>query len=149
GAELTKPFAKPDLVFTDAAGKPFHLVSETAGKVTLVMFGYTSCPDICPVHLANLHAVLDKMPIEIQRDIAVVFVTTHPARDTAAVLDHFVHGFDPSFIALTGSDSIIKAAQRAMQVPLAVKTAGIAGRDSAVAHAAQVIAFTKDGMGRV
>ena len=149
GAELSTPFAKPDLEFTDVHGKPYRLVPETAGKVTLVLFGYTSCPDVCPVHLANLAAVLDKLPYDIQRAITVVFVSTDPARDTAAVLEKFVTGFDPSFVGLSGTDSVVKAAQLAMQLLPAVKQATGRGTDSTVQHAAQVIAFTRDGMGRV
>jgi protein SCO1/2 len=53
GAELPTPLPMPDLVLTDSQGEPYHLAESTRGKVALVFFGYTSCPDICPVHLAS------------------------------------------------------------------------------------------------
>lgn len=149
GAELATPLTKPSLRFTDSHGKPYQLDSATAGKVTLLFFGYTNCPDICPVHLANLAAVLDKMPDEVQSQVMVVFVTTDPARDTPEVLDAWVKGFDPKFVALTGSDSVIAAAQQAARVPDAVKGAVDGKGGYAVGHAAAVIAYTRDGMGRV
>jgi protein SCO1/2 len=149
GSELATPLPKPDFRFTDTRGEAFRLDSGTAGKVTLVLFGYTSCPDICPVHLANLAAVLDRMPDEVQRAVTVVFITTDPDRDTPAVLDAWVHGFDPHFIGLTANDSTIAAAQRMMQLPQAVKGAPNTKGAYAVAHAAGVIAFTRDGLARV
>ncbi len=149
GAELASPLPKPSVLFTDSRGHPFQLDSATAGMVTLLLFGYTSCPDVCPVHLANLAAVLDKMPDDVQRAVTVVFVTTDPARDTPAVLDAWVKGFDPHFIGLTGSDSIIATAQRMVHLQQAVKGKPDATGAYPVGHAAGVIAFTRDGLGRV
>ena len=149
GTELATPLPKPGFRFTDSRGQPFQLDSATAGRVTLLFFGYTSCPDICPVHLANLAAVLDKMPDDIQRAVTVVFVTTDPGRDTPAVLDAWVKGFDPNFIGLTAPDSIIAAAQRMVRVQEAVKGKPDAKGAYPVGHAAGVIAFTRDGLGRV
>ena len=149
GTELASPLAKPRFRFTDSRGRPYRLDSATAGKVTLLLFGYTNCPDICPVHLANLAAVLDRMPDDIQRAVTVVFVTTDPGRDTPAVLDAWVKGFDPQFIGLTAPDSILNAAQQMLRVPEAVKGKPNAAGAYPVGHAAAVIAFTRDGIGRV
>jgi protein SCO1/2 len=149
GTELAKPLPKPPFQFIDSHAVPYRLDSATAGKVTLLLFGYTNCPDICPVHLSNLAAVLDRMPDSIQAQVAVVFVTTDPARDTPAVLDTWVKGFDPHFVGLTASDSIITASQQMLQVLQAVKGAADAKGSYPVGHAAGVIAFTRDGLGRV
>lgn len=149
GTELAAPLPKPPFRFTDSHGKPYQLDSATAGKVTLLFFGYTNCPDICPVHFANLAAVLDKMPSEVQGHVAVVFVTTDPARDTPAVLEAWVRGFDPTFVALTGSDSVVAAAQQMTRVQEAVKGTPDAKGSYPVGHAAGVIAYTRDGLGRV
>ena len=149
GTELTVPVSKPSATFTDSRGLPFRFDSATHDKVVLVFFGYTNCPDICPVHLANLAAVLDKMPDSVQTHVAVVFITTDPARDTPAVLDKWVHGFDPGFIGLTASDSVIAAAQRDAGEVATVKGAPDATGAYPVGHAAQVIAYTRDGVGRV
>ncbi len=150
GAELPTPVAKPDFTFTDSKGAPFPFVAKTAGKVTLLFFGYTHCPDICPVHLANIAAVLDKLPDEIQRDVLVIFVTTDPARDSLSVLDHWVKGFSPAFIGLTASDSVLAAAQAMVKLlPAERDSVRDASGGYAVGHAATVIAYTRDGRGRV
>jgi protein SCO1/2 len=149
GTELSTAVAKPNLQFTDSRGHPFRFDSATAGKVTLLMFGYTNCPDVCPVHLANLAAVLDRMPEEVQRQVIVVFVTTDPARDSLPALDAWVKGFDPQFIGLTASDSVIEAAQRSVNLLPAAKTARDAKGAYTVGHSSAVIAYTRDGWGRV
>lgn len=149
GTELAAAVPKPDFQFSDSRGHPFKFDSGTAGKVTLLMFGYTNCPDVCPVHLANLAAVLDKMPEEVQRQVTVVFVTTDPARDSLPVLDAWVKAFDPQFIGLTASDSVIAAAQRSVNLLPAVRAAPGAKGAYTVGHWSAVIAYTRDGWGRV
>lgn len=149
GAEVIGPRPIPDLELRTTDGAPYRLAEATRGRVTLLFFGYTSCPDICPVHLANLAAVLDKLPGEVRREITVVFVTTDPARDTPERLGAWVRGFDPDFVALTGSDSALVAAQLAAGVAPAVRDSAVAGSGYLVGHAAQVIAYTRDGFGRV
>jgi protein SCO1/2 len=138
----------PDLVLTDTQGEPYHLAESTRGKVALVFFGYTSCPDICPVHLANIAAVLHKLPDEVRREVEVIFITTDPARDSLPRLREWVRQFDRGFVGLTGPDSLIAAAERALGVfPAVVDSAN--SRGYLVQHAGQVIAFTRDGMARV
>ncbi|MEP6590893.1 MAG: SCO family protein [Gemmatimonadota bacterium] len=150
GAELTTPVPKPDFTFTDSKGAPYRLVDRTAGQVTLLFFGYTHCPDICPVHLANIAAVLDKMPDDVQRRVTVVFVTTDPARDSLPVLDKWVKGFNPAFVGLRASDSVLAAAQAEVKLPPAERdTLSDGSGGYAVGHAATVIAYTPDGVGRV
>ena len=149
GVEMPSPLATPELTFTDSHGRPFHLVSATAGKVTLLMLGYTHCPDVCPVHLANLAAVLKKMPTAVQGSVQVVFVTVDPVRDTPPVLDAFVAAFDPAFIGLTGTDSVLASLQQAMQLGRAYENPADTDGNYTVGHASAVIAFTRDGLARV
>ncbi len=148
GAEVVTPAPVPDVVLTDTDGQPYRLAEQTRGKVSLVFFGYTNCPDICPVHMANLAAVLAKMDDDVQRQVQVIFVTTDPARDTLPRLRAWVRQFDRRFIGLTGSDSTIKAAELGFGVPPAVRDTA-SGDGYLVGHAAQVIAVTADGMARV
>lgn len=148
GAEVIDPQPVPDVTLTDQDGKPFPLRERTAGRVALIFFGYTNCPDICPVHLANLAAVLDKMADEVRRDVAVIFVTTDPARDTIPHLGQWVHQFDPTFIGLTGPDSLIEQAELGLRVAPSIRDS-TAGAGYQVGHAAQVIAVTRDGLARV
>ncbi len=149
GVELVEPLPIPDLEFVDSRGQPFRLAERTAGKVTLLFFGYTSCPDICPVHLANIAAVLDKLPDENQRDIMVIFITTDPVRDSLPRLHRWVRGFNAGFIGLSASDSTIRAAQAALRLVPAERTVAQRADEYLVGHATQVIAFTRDGMARV
>ena len=150
GAELPEPVGKPDFIFTDSKGLPFPFVAKTAGKVTLLFFGYTHCPDVCPVHLANIAAVLDKLPDDVQRNVMMLFVTTDPDRDSLPLLDAWVKGFHPMFIGLTASDSVLSAAQQLVGVyPAERDTVRTATGEYGVGHSATVIAYTRDGRGRV
>ncbi|MGH7594544.1 MAG: SCO family protein [Gemmatimonadales bacterium] len=149
GTELARVVPKPEFQFSDSRGHPFRFDSATAGQVTLLMFGYINCPDVCPVHLANLAAVLDRMPEEVQRQVTVVFVTTDPRRDSLPALDAWVKAFDPHFIGLTASDSVVAAAERQVNLLPAVRGAPDAKGSYAVGHSSVVIAYTRDGWGRV
>jgi len=148
GAEVLDPQPVPDVTLTDSEGKPFPLRERTTGRVALIFFGYTNCPDICPVHLANLAAVLDKMDDDVRRNVSVIFVTTDPARDTIPRLGEWVHQFDPTFVALTGPDSLIQQAELGLRVAPSIRDS-TAEFGYQVGHAAQVIAVTRDGLARV
>jgi protein SCO1/2 len=141
------PEAAPSLALTDQSSAPFAL-ADLRGRVVLVSFGYTHCPDVCPVHMANLAAVLNRLPDEISRRVRVVFVTTDPARDTPERLSTWLARFDADFVGLTGSPDELERAQVAAGVAPA-RPDSAAGADYAVGHAAQVMAYTPDGLGRV
>jgi protein SCO1/2 len=148
GGIVTPPLPKPRFVLNDTAGAAFDFRQRTEGSVTLLFFGYTYCPDQCPMHMANLGAALKKLPAGIADQIKLVFVTTDPARDTPAVLRHWLDLFDRRFIGLTGSDQAIEAVQRASGVPPAVK-AGPSNANYGVSHANFVLAYTKDNLAHV
>jgi protein SCO1/2 len=131
-------------------GGPFDFRRETDGYVTLLFFGYTHCPDVCPVHMANLGAVLDRFPFEISSRVKVVFVTTDPARDTPERLRKWLGGFSPDFIGLTGTAEQLTQAQIAAGLmPAAPDSADSGKADYGVGHAAQVLAYTPDNLERV
>ncbi len=143
------PLAKPALVLTDTRGQPYDFQRETAGYLTLLFFGYTNCPDVCPIHMANLGAVIPKLPPDVQDRIRVVFVTTDPARDTPERLKMWLHNFSDAFVGLTGDTATINAAQRALFLP----PSEIGPADSTgayvVGHSAAVIVFTPDDLAHV
>ena len=89
------------------------------GHLTLVYFGYASCPDVCPTELQNMGAALDLLaagdPGKI-RDIQILFITVDPARDTVAALGDYMTNFHPKASALTGSADEIAAAAKAYRV---------------------------------
>lgn len=137
---------KPDFTFVDQNGVPFNFRLATAGKVTLLFFGYTHCPDICPVHVANIAAVLRKLPPETRDAIRLVFVTTDPARDTAARLKEWLGQFDPSFIGLRATQEEVNRILLILQMPpIQHDTQPMGAPDYAVGHTAQVLAFGLDG----
>jgi len=86
GGLVTPPLPKPRFILTDTSGRPFDFASATKGYVTLLFFGYTYCPDQCPMHMANLSAALKKLPAGTADRVKLVFVTTDPTRDTPQVL---------------------------------------------------------------
>lgn len=146
GVVLGTPMPKPSFTLTDVNGRPYDFAAETHGKVALLYFGYTHCPDVCPLHMANIAAVLHRMSWEDRGNIVTVFVTTDPERDTPQRLKEWLGAFDPSFIGLTGSDSAVAAAQRSVGLPVAVRQyVGTDSSDYAMGHAAQVFAFSRDG----
>ncbi|MGH7505111.1 MAG: SCO family protein, partial [Longimicrobiales bacterium] len=143
GVVLDAPQPRPDFTLRDTGGQPFRFRAETAGTLTLLFFGYTNCPDVCPVHLANLSAVLDRFAYDVRSRVRVVFVTTDPARDSPDKLRAWLDNFDPSFVGLTGTQAEVEAAQRAAGVAVAaIERDGT--DDYTVAHASQLIAYSPD-----
>ncbi|MEZ4714621.1 MAG: SCO family protein [Caldilineaceae bacterium] len=83
------------MVGTNWDGTPFDL-SALRGKVALIFFGYTACPDICPVTLAEMKQVYNQLG-DAREDVAVVFVTVDPERDSVERLAQYIPAFDPAF----------------------------------------------------
>ena len=148
GGLVTPPLPKPAFVLTDTSGAAFDFRHKTEGYVTLLFFGYTYCPDECPMHMANLSAALKKLPAGMAGEVKLVFVTTDPARDSPAVLRRWLDLFDRHFIGLTGTGRAIDAVERAAGVPPAVKT-GLASGNYAVSHANFVLAYSRDNLAHV
>lgn len=150
GLVLPEPLPPIDFSLTDTDGEPFRFRERTAGQLTLLFFGYTSCPDICPVHMANLAAVLEDLPYSTRRSIEVVFVTTDPERDSPERLADWLGRFDTSFIGVLGPLDDVNAIQAELKLPAAVRGGHIPGREDdprgyAVGHASQVIAIDPEG----
>lgn len=146
GAELPEPRPKPDFTLTDTEGKPYDFRRATDGYLTFLFFGYTHCPDICPLHMANLAAVLQNVPVRIRDRVKVVFVTTDPARDTGPVIRAWLDHFDRTFVGLTGTEADVVQAQRTAGLQPGFREDSTA--DYTVAHAAYVIAYTQDNLQR-
>jgi protein SCO1/2 len=148
GGLVTPPLRKPRFVLTDTSGAPFDFWKSTQGSVTLLFFGYTSCPDQCPMHMANIGVALKKLPSGTADQVKLVFVTTDPARDTSVELRRWLDNFDKHFVGLTGTEAALEAVQKAAGVPTAHKTEPRNGNYS-VAHANFVVAYTKDNLAHV
>jgi protein SCO1/2 len=149
GVLLTPPRSKPDFVLSDTQGRPFDFRGETRGVATLLYFGYTNCPDVCPTHMTNIAAALRRLSAADQAKVRVVFVTTDPARDSAARLRAWLNNFDRRFVGLIGSADSVNSIQARLGLPPAtmeMMDPAASGPRAAygMGHAAQVLAFTPD-----
>lgn len=91
-----------DFTLTDAKGQPFTL-SDNGGKITLLFFGYTFCPDICPTTMAELKLAMAKLGKDSE-NVQVVFISVDPGRDTSEFMQKYVERFNPAFIGLSGTE---------------------------------------------
>jgi protein SCO1/2 len=110
GGFYSPPSAAPPLNLTDMNGNPFTL-NQLEGKVALIYFGYTTCPDICPTTLVDFQAVKDDLGEDADR-VEFLLVTIDPERDTEAKLKEYLAFFDPDFIGLRGDAEQTKAFTR-------------------------------------
>lgn len=138
---LDRPFDKPDLVLTDTTGKPWNLREQTKGLLTLIYFGYTNCPDVCPLTMSNIAVARKALPKADQDKLQVVFVTTDPERDTPESLGTWLKAQDPSFVGLTGDFATIQAAARSLGIGIEAPKKEADGSVVSM-HGAQVIAFS-------
>src|ERR1700730_3211528 len=86
GGLVTPPLPKPRFVLTDTSGTPYDFWEKTQGVITLLFFGYTNCPDQCPMHMMNIGSALKRLPPGLADQVKLVFVTTDPERDTPAAI---------------------------------------------------------------
>ena len=123
GLDLAEPYRRPSFTLTDTTGASFDFKDATSGRPTLLFFGYTRCPDVCPTTMADVAVALRGLDPELVEQLQVVFVTTDPAYDTPAVLGEYLGRFDADlptrFIGLTGSPTLIEQAQLSAGVPVA------------------------------
>jgi protein SCO1 len=117
------------------------------GKVLVVFFGYTQCPDVCPTTLAELAQVKKALGADGDK-VQGIFVTIDPERDTAALLKAYLQSFDPSFVALRGSEEQTKAVAKEFKVYYA-KVPGKAEGSYTMDHTAASFLFDAQGRVRV
>ena len=149
GLILTEPEAKPPISLVDTAGRPFDLRADTEGRLTLLMFGYTNCPDVCPISLGTLASALDEMDPTVANSIDTVFVTADPERDTPEVVRDYLDGYDRDFTGLWGDPEQVLQAQEMANVPPAVREEVREDGSYNVGHATQIIAYQADGVARI
>lgn len=145
GVLLGAPLPKPTAAFTDTSGEPFNVAERTAGELTLLFFGYTSCPDVCPVHLSVLAGALDRLTGPAAR-ANVAFVGVDTARDTPEVMRRYLDQFDQRFIGLTAEPSVIDGALATLKMPAPVIQPPGQDGSYSVDHASQIAVFTTDNL---
>lgn len=145
GVGLTPPQPRPSFTLTDTAGSAFSFGQQTAGHPTLLYFGYTNCPDVCPTTMYDIGAALRTLPAAVQKQTFVVFVSTDVAHDTGPVIHKWLANFDngtsATFVGLRGTQAQIDAAQSAAHV--------IVAEDGGQTHSASVLLYGSDDYARV
>jgi protein SCO1/2 len=144
GDLLPQPYDVPHVALQDVSGKRYDLATDATKPLTLVFFGYSHCPDICQVVMANIASAMTRLDPAQKAKVGMVFVTTDPARDDSAALKEYVGRFDPTFGGLTGDLDAISRLGRAFGVEIHHgKKLASGGYD--VAHGTQIIGVRPDG----
>jgi protein SCO1 len=144
--ELDPPRSLPDVELVDTDGDPVALAEDYLGSPTLLFFGYTSCPDICPIHLRTIASAMSSMGVSPDT-IDVVFVSVDPERDTPERIEEFVTAFDRRFDGLAGDIATVESALEQLDLPgPVVEGADPRGEGDLIGHPAQVIGFDSDGV---
>jgi protein SCO1/2 len=145
GVNLPTPYQRPSFTLTGTDGQPYDFTSATRGRLTLLFFGYTHCPDVCPTTMADVAVALRALDPALAEQVQVVFVTTDPARDTGPVLADWLHRFDADlpvpFVGLTGTQEQLKQAQLSAGVPVA--------EDDGQTHSALLLLYGPDDKAHV
>ncbi len=123
GSVIDPPMPASEISLTDSNNQPFALSSQR-GKVVLMYFGYTNCPDECPLTMAKLKLAMDSLG-KAAGNVQVIMVTTDPTRDSPAQLKKYVTQYNSSFLGLTGT---------ADQLQQVYKAYGVAADNNGQAH---------------
>lgn len=143
GTVLGYPVEKPTIPFTDTSGAVYDVAAETAGRLTLMLFGYTSCPDVCPVHLNILSSTLEDLHGPASKT-KVIFVGVDTKRDTPEVMRTYLDKRNEDFIGLTADPEAIDEALQQMQLPSVIIDDPRPDGSYVVEHPSQILAFTPD-----
>ncbi len=146
GIDLTGAEYARQLNLTDQDGRARSL-ADFKGKVVVVFFGYTQCPDVCPTTMAEVAEVKRSLGADGDK-VQGVFVTIDPERDTGQLLKAYMASFDPSFIALRGSAEQTQAAAKEFKVFYA-KVPGKTPETYTMDHTAASFIFDTEGRVRV
>ncbi len=144
GSDISDSQIGQNFTLQDQHGKPRQL-SDFQGKVVVLFFGYTSCPDVCPTTLAELRTSMQQLG-DAAKEVQVLFVSVDPERDTPQLLAQYVPAFNPSFIGLTGSKAQIDETVKAFR---AVYQKQGNGPHYTVDHTAGTYLIDRNGQTRV
>ena len=141
GVDYAKGFT-----LTDHTGK-VRTLQDFRGKIVVMFFGYTQCPDVCPTTMAEMATVLKEMGPSAD-EVQVLFVTVDPERDTQELLSHYVPAFDKRFIGLYGDAAATAKVAKEFKVFYA-KAPGADANSYTVDHTAGSFVFDKQGQLRL
>jgi protein SCO1 len=141
GADYARDFS------LESAAGGHRTLADFRGKVVVIFFGFTQCPDVCPTTLTDLAEVRKRLGADGER-LQVIFVTIDPERDTPAVLSQYVPGFDPSFVALYGTADQTAATAKEFKI-FYQKVPGRTPTSYTMDHTAGSYVFDRDGRARL
>ena len=147
GLEPDTAPARPSFRLTDTGGDPYDFAARTAGRPTLLFFGYTSCPDECYTAMADITTALRTTPPDVRDRTQVVFVSVDPARDSPDRLRTWLDEYSTSYVGLTGTAERVASAQAAVGVTAATQEGPIPtlpGRPAEHTHAPGTAPHTHD-----
>jgi protein SCO1 len=140
-----RPLPRPSFTLLTDDNKRYSFAQQTDGKVTLLYFGYTRCPDICPATMADIGVALRRLPAATSSKVTVVFVSTDVKHDTGAIiarwLQNFTAGTHATFVGLHGTKPQIDAAQASAHIMIA--------EDGGQTHSTQVMLYSPDNYAHV
>ena len=140
---IDPPVQLNDFALTNQQDYPIHL-SDLKGKMALIAFGYTHCPDICPINLANFKQIKKALG-DSAAQINFVFFSVDGKRDTPDVLTKYLQLFDPAFIGITGNDAAILPVTQQFGVIYEIATPEPGQSDYTVVHTASTFLVDKNG----
>jgi protein SCO1 len=141
-ATAGRPGFGGDFTLTNQDGQPFHL-ADLRGKAVLLFFGYTFCPDMCPMTLAHVMDVMKRLG-EAGQDVVPVFVSLDPQRDTPAIIKTYVRHFSPTMIGLTGTPKELAAVAAKYHVTYTTLDTGT--NDYLINHTTAIFLINRHGV---
>lgn len=146
GSDITGTQLGRDLDMIDGSGKP-RTLDDYKGKVAVVFFGFTQCPDVCPTAMSELSQTMELLGSDADK-VQVIMVSVDPARDTPEVLSAYVKAFHPSFVGLTGTEEQLGKTAKSFKAYYAKSSGGTAEQYS-MDHASSFYILDQDGEARV
>jgi protein SCO1/2 len=142
---LPQPRTVPAISLTDQDGKPIAM-NELKDKWSLLFFGYTFCPDICPTTLAQMRELKGLLPEAARDRVRIVMVSVDPNRDTPQQLKQYLGYFDPAFLGATGELASIQKLANAVSIPFI--PADTSKENYTVDHSGNLVVIGPDGTQR-
>ncbi len=145
--EFVEPYLLPLAALTNQHGETIDLTGVTEDRITLLFFGYTSCPDICPLTMATAARAVDLLEEDVKPHVGVVFISLDAKRDDPERIRTWLDGFDSTFVGLTGTQETLDGVLEGfgfVMPPTEIPETG----DYEVPHPATLFVFTPDRFGR-
>jgi protein SCO1 len=143
GSLIEPPIPAADFTLQDGQSDPFRL-SDQRGKLVLIFFGYTACPDFCPAALGEMKQIHQRLGNDAE-NVRFVFITVDPDRDTPEVLGRYVSVFNPDFIGLTGNEAELETVWQDYWVYRTINEQSRSAVGYLVDHTTRTYLVDKDG----